>query len=101
MGELNAEVLEAGAAQALIAVSGELDIATAEQLEAVVAPVLESRPARLVLDLSGLRFADSSAIAQWVRWAAQVEELELRNPPPIIRRVLASMGLTSMLGVTP
>ena len=41
------------------------------------------------------------AIAQWVRWAASVDQLELRNPPELIRRVLTTMGLAGTLHMTP
>lgn len=101
MGAIEAEILTADAKATVVAVRGELDIATADELEALVAPIIAKKPTRLVLDLSELQFADSSAIAQWVRWSAGVEELELRNPPPLIRRVIASMGLEKTLCVTP
>jgi hypothetical protein len=53
----------------------------------------------LVVDLSGLRFADSSAIALWVRWATTIDRFELRNTPSFVRRVIAAMGLSERLGV--
>ena len=68
-------------------------------LEAAVAPVIDTKPERLVVDVSALRFADSSAIALWVRWAANVGEIELREPSPLLRRVITSMGLGEKLGV--
>ena len=42
----------------VLAVSGELDIATIPELAQQAAAVLETPPARLVLDLSGLEFID-------------------------------------------
>jgi anti-sigma B factor antagonist len=42
--------------------SGELDIATAPQLEAAVASALARGARRLVIDLSGLQFIDSSGL---------------------------------------
>ncbi len=82
---------------AVVTVRGELDIASVEQLEAAVAPVMATPPRRVIVDVSGLRFADSSAIAMWVRWASVVDELELRDPSPLLRRVVASMGLEGKL----
>ena len=82
---------------AVVTVRGELDIASVEQLEAAVAPLIAKRPHRMVVDVSGLRFADSSAIAMWVRWASVIGELELRDPSPLLRRVVASMGLEGKL----
>jgi anti-anti-sigma factor len=84
---------------AVVTVAGELDIANIEPLEAAMAPIVSANPARLVVDVSALRFADSSAIALWVRWAANVGEIELREPSPLLRRVVTSMGLRDKLGV--
>lgn len=82
---------------ALVTVRGELDIASVDELDRAVAPIMARRPNRLVVDVSGLRFADSSAIALWVRWASMVGEIELRDPSPLLRRVVASMGLAGKL----
>jgi anti-anti-sigma factor len=86
---------------AVVTISGELDISGVDALEARVAPLLERRPPRLIVDASGLRFADSSAIALWVRWATLVEDFELRHPTPLLSRVIAGMGLTEKLAVKP
>jgi hypothetical protein len=52
-----------------------------------------------VIDLARLRFADSSAIALWVRWASMVGAIELRNASPLLRRVVTTMGLSERLGL--
>jgi anti-anti-sigma factor len=85
---------------ATVTVSGELDIANVDRLEAAVAPIIEAKPRRLVVDVAGLRFADSSAIALWVRWAAAVGEIELRDPSPLLLRIVNSMGLERKLRLT-
>lgn len=82
---------------AVVTVAGELDISNVGRLEAAAAPILASKPARLVVDIGGLRFADSSAIAVWVRWAAAVEEIELRDPSPLLKQVITRMGLSEKL----
>jgi anti-anti-sigma factor len=82
---------------AVVTVRGELDIANIEPLELAVAPVIARGPEKLVVDVGGLRFADSSAIALWVRWAASVGEIELRDASPLLRRVITSMGLGERL----
>lgn len=81
----------------VITVRGDLDIASTDRLHEAVAPVIRGRPPRLVVDVESLRFADSSAIALWVRWAAAVEQLELRGASPLLRRLIASMGLEQHL----
>jgi anti-anti-sigma factor len=85
----------------VLKVIGELDISNIEQLEAAVKPLERDKPRRLIIDAGDLRFADSSAIAQWVRWAAVFEEVELRDPSSLLRRVIASMGLLSTLRLVP
>jgi anti-anti-sigma factor len=85
---------------AIVTISGELDIANIGELEAAVEPVVTGKPERLVIDVGGLSFADSSAIALWVRWAATVGEIELRDVSPLLRRVIGSMGLERKLRLT-
>ncbi len=81
----------------VVAVRGDLDIASAERLNAAVAPLIADHAARLIVDVQHLRFADSSAIALWVRWASAVDELQLRGASPLLRRLIRSMGLSEHL----
>jgi anti-anti-sigma factor len=85
----------------LVTIRGELDISAVDALQARVEPLLEDGPRRLIVDVSELRFADSSAIALWVRWATAADQFELRDPSPLLRRVIAGMGLTGKLAVAP
>ena len=84
-----------------VTINGELDITNVDALEAAVGSALERHPERLIVELSGLRFADSSAIAVWVRWSTAVHRIELRDVSPILRRVIDSMGLADTLNVKP
>jgi anti-anti-sigma factor len=95
------ELVSSDADSATVKVAGELDITTIEDLEQAVQPILDRDPQSLVIDVSSLRFADSSAIALWVKWAAVVPGLEIRDPQPLLRRVIDSMGLAQTLRVTP
>jgi anti-anti-sigma factor len=85
----------------VVRLAGEVDMSNVEDLEERVAPQLASSPQHLVVDASRLTFADSSAIALWVRWSANVGRLELRDASPLIRRVLRAMGLDTTLELTP
>jgi anti-anti-sigma factor len=85
----------------LVRIAGELDMTNVEELGAAVAPLLDKRPERLVVDLSGLGFADSSAIALFVKWANVVEQVEIRQPSLLLRRVISRMGLAERLRMTP
>jgi len=94
------DIAREGDGSAVVTVRGDLDIATTEQLNAAVTPVIADAPQRLIVDVSALRFADSSAIALWVRWAAQVGELQLRGASPLLARLISSMGLANHLRLT-
>ena len=84
-----------------VRVAGELDRSSTPTRERALAEVLAGPPARLIVDLSGVRFANSSSIALWVRRAAAIDPFELRHPTPVLRTVLTHMGLANKLGITP
>jgi anti-anti-sigma factor len=86
---------------AVVRIAGELDMNNVDELAAAVDPIVSGRPERLVVDISGVRFADSSAIALWVKWANVVRRLELRDPSPLLRRVITRMGLAQRLRMSP
>ena len=81
----------------VVALEGELDLATTERLNAAVEDTIASVKGTLIVDVAKLRFADSSAIALWVSWSQRVPRLEIRNPQPMILRVIQAMGLTTKL----
>ncbi len=81
----------------VVTIRGELDISNVDQLDAAMTPVIDRRVGRLILDVSELEFADSSAIAVWVRWATAVGELRLRRVSPLLRTVIVTMGLSGKL----
>lgn len=53
----------------LVRITGELDMDTVPKLAAGLEPIISGSPGRLVVDVSGVDFVDSSAIALWVGWA--------------------------------
>lgn len=83
----------------VVTIHGELDMSSTGRLGTEVQRALDDQPRRLVVDVSDVRFADSSAIALWVRWAGAVTDFELRDPPALLQRVIATMGLSDKLGV--
>ena len=95
--EMTFDVSGAEGGTVIVAIRGELDISNINRLETAVEPIIAKQPGRLVVDLRGLRFADSSAIAVWMRWATAVGGLELRDPSPVLRHVITSMGLAGKL----
>jgi len=99
--DMTFDVVEGNDRSLKVRVSGELDITNIDTLASAVAPALERDPERLIIEVGDLRFADSSAIALWVRWAVAVPHIELRDVTPLLRRVVDSMGLTDTLRVAP
>jgi anti-sigma B factor antagonist len=51
----------------LVEVAGELDLATAPELEAALRDALSEHPARVVVDLAAVAFADSTCVHLLVR----------------------------------
>ncbi len=85
----------------VLKLSGELDSSNVGRLEATVASVLATPPERVVFEMSDLRFMDSAGISVLVRLAAEVQTVEIRDPSPIVRRVIEVTGLTGVLQVEP
>jgi len=91
------EVASPDADTLVVTLTGELDLSNVERIETDIAPQLESGRQRMIVEARDLEFADSSAIALWLRWSSQVEHFELRNLSPLLRRVLTAMGLEQRL----
>jgi anti-anti-sigma factor len=86
-------------AETVVTIKGEADISSVGPLDAAVAPLLARGTPRLIVDISGLGFADTSAIAIWVRWSRAAGELRLRGGQPLLVRVIETMGLTAILPI--
>jgi anti-anti-sigma factor len=89
------------AGDSVVELSGEIDISNADAFREALEFIVEAKPKRLVFDLSQLTFMDSSGIAVMVFAANNVAAVELRDTPPIIRRVIESTGLTEILRMNP
>ncbi len=89
----------------VLQVAGELDIATARELQAAVGKALAEQPDRLLVDLSGARFIDSAGCRELVRTvkagAAAAVPVEVVAPPDNwrVRRVLDFVQLASIAPV--
>ncbi|HEV7203803.1 MAG TPA: STAS domain-containing protein [Jatrophihabitans sp.] len=84
-----------GAVQLIVV--GEIDIATAATLRRALAELLRKSPGRLILDLGGVDFIDSSGLAVLLEAASGVEHIELVRPSLAVRRVIELSGLASVL----
>lgn len=85
----------------VITIAGELDISNAEATRAAIDASLNGHPRAVVFDLKDLRFMDSSGIATLLGVAVRVDSVHLRNPSPIIRRVVEATGIADVLPTEP
>jgi anti-anti-sigma factor len=96
---LEIEVIPDGAA-VICHLTGELDMATVDTLKACVDSV-DNGFGTIVLELSALKFLDSTGIGYFVRvhkdLAPQFRRLELRGASSHVRHVLELSGVTQFI----
>jgi|SRR3954453_8626183 len=87
---------------AVVALDGELDLATAPDLVSAIDAQVEQGRTAIVLDLTALSFCDSAGLRVFVRYRRQLEEAGGRfvvaAPSSMVRRVLEISGLAEMFG---
>ena len=85
----------------IVALSGELDLATADSVEAELERVEAGDAASIVLDLSGLTFMDSTGVRLLIqahaRSRADANRLTLRRGPAAVQRVMELSGVDALL----
>jgi anti-anti-sigma factor len=85
----------------VIAVTGELDLASSPMFEAELARVIESDAEQLILDLRELEFMDSSGLGTLVRAHQRAEEtgkqFGLVKGPQQVQRLLTLTGVEDRL----
>jgi anti-sigma B factor antagonist len=85
--------------------SGEIDLYTAPRLHSELAAVVASAAPepRVIIDLSGVEFCDSTGMNVLLSCFRQVQELggelELAAPQPAVRKILQVTGLDSVFTV--
>ncbi|GGJ94972.1 anti-sigma factor antagonist [Pilimelia anulata] len=90
---------------AVIAVAGELDMATAPQLQEAVTGLVDGGTSRLVFDLGGTSFCDSTGLSVFVRAKNACEaaggDIRLAAPQRGVQRILEVSGLHEVLPTYP
>ena len=87
-------------ARAVVTVSGELDIATAPQLHAVIALAMGARPEELWIDLTATSFIDSTGLDVLCTVNDRYDgRLVIICPPGNVRRVFEITGLSALLSL--
>ena len=87
----------------MLALSGQLDVVSAPELERRLREVLAEPHDRVLLDLNGLEFVDSAGVSVLIK-AKQAAEMSgrtlvLRRPTEQLDRVFALVGLADWLAV--
>lgn len=84
-----------------VILQGELDLASAHQMEEHFAAIDEQAPARVVIDLAGLEFIDSSGLRVLLLADARARErgyeLVLLPGPDSVQRVFEMTGALDVL----
>lgn len=87
----------------MVATTGEIDLHTAPRLQADLAELIQDGSARLIVDLSGVEFCDSTGVnvllAAMRRAHEQGGSLSLVSPQAAVRKVLGITGLDSVFPV--
>ncbi|MER6398591.1 STAS domain-containing protein [Kitasatospora sp. NPDC001603] len=88
--------------QATVAVTGEIDLATAAELESRVKECLARRPSRVDLDFAQVRFCDCSGAHALERLHRQAQEegviLKVTDVrAPIVARLFGLLGLADLV----
>ncbi|WP_405694127.1 MULTISPECIES: STAS domain-containing protein [unclassified Streptomyces] len=89
----------------VLTVTGELDFGTADELRHVVTGLALAPGQRLVLDLEGLDFCDSSGITAFIvarnHALAARADIALVSVPGSVLRILRVTGLDQVFSVAP
>ncbi|MFC9972022.1 STAS domain-containing protein [Spirillospora sp. NPDC050679] len=100
--ELNISTSSQGG-HAVVTASGELDLYTAPRLQAALATLLREEVDRIVVDLSGVEFCDSTGMNVLLSAMKRLKErgglLELAAPRPAVKRILQVTGLDTVFTV--
>ncbi|GAA5047015.1 anti-sigma factor antagonist BldG [Thermocatellispora tengchongensis] len=86
-----------------MAVAGEIDLYTAPRLQAEFTRLLGDGPSRVVIDMSGVDFCDSTGMNVLLSALKRLKErggaLEVAAPRPAVRKILQVTGLDSVFVV--
>lgn len=89
-----AELCDDGA-QAQLTLVGEIDLATAGEVVRALASVDGQR---VLVDMSGVTFCDSSGVAALIRAGRDRDSVVITNAPENVRQVFRILGVDDMLG---
>jgi anti-anti-sigma factor len=85
-----------------VVLSGDLDIVNRSWLARHLAETMKQQPRRLVFDMTEVGLADTAALRLIVRTGQLLPEGSrpvIRNPRPVVRRILQITGLSTLCDV--
>jgi anti-anti-sigma factor len=85
----------------IISIAGEVDISNVNDIERDCTEAVRASPERIVFDLAGLGFMDSSGLAMLLRINELVDHLSIRDASPAMRRIVEATGLAEQLHLEP
>ncbi len=96
-------ILEQRPSESVVHLQGDVDLDNAGELRSCIEDLASSGQVRVVLDLEGLRFIDSSGLGAMVRGMRRLRqaggELVLRHPRGHAAKILEISGLSRALAV--
>jgi anti-sigma B factor antagonist len=97
--------LDRDAGTATVALRGEVDIQTVDQVRAVLGEALASGPQEIVVDLTGLTFIDSTGLGALIFGFQRARDAGVRfrlaRASPPVRQILVLSGLLEVVELTP
>ena len=88
-----------------VALHGEVDVATVDQVRVALADAVAGRPRTIEIDLRGLSFIDSTGLGALVFGFQRSREenigFRLARPSPGIRQILVLSGLLEVVELVP
>jgi anti-sigma B factor antagonist len=95
-----AVTVEHDAQQTIVRLRGELDVSNLDELRGVLDRLLRAAPLTIVVDLSGLSFADCGGLSVLIATRNQLAGLggnfRVTSPQPLVRRLLALTGMDTL-----
>jgi anti-sigma B factor antagonist len=93
-----------GPATTVLAVAGELDVATAPEFQAALLEAIDSAQTAVVVDIGGVSFCDCRGFAALLAAARHAEltgcPMRIVNPMPAVRRLFDLLGAEEMLDLS-
>jgi anti-sigma B factor antagonist len=94
-------VVNSGHSECVVRAEGEIDLASAPELREVLTAELRVGPAKLIIDMAGVTFIDSTGLSAMIdafkQGQATGTQVVLRAPSVRVRRVLEVSGLDKVL----